>query len=289
MMLPLLLRQCMLAGVFALATASALAGATLDAPPPALVARLGLSASYTKYLDVDGLPVLGSSKVSDYALHEAAYIIRHMTAHRPELLRTVAGNKIRVAVMASVELTLDVPEHSDLTPAAYWNRRARGLGATVWRPAVSAGEENLLDLPGDPYASESILVHEFAHTIHELGMSSLDPTFDGRLNAAYQNAKAKGRWPNTYAISNHKEYWASAAQAWFDCARPADSDHIGVNTRAALRTYDPEVSALLAEVFGDTPWRYVRASRRQATELTHLSGFERGRTPPFAWPPQLLP
>ncbi|MFQ5808669.1 MAG: alpha/beta hydrolase [Armatimonadota bacterium] len=31
--------------------------------------------------------------------------------------------------MSEDEFTTDVPEHSDLEPAAYWDRRARGLGA----------------------------------------------------------------------------------------------------------------------------------------------------------------
>ena len=38
-----------------------------------------------------------------------------------------------------------------MTPKAYWDKRARGLGATPERPAVSCGEENLLNLQGDWY------------------------------------------------------------------------------------------------------------------------------------------
>jgi alpha-glucosidase len=30
--------------------------------------------------------------------------------------------------MAYSERTVDIPEHRDMKPAAYWNRRARGLG-----------------------------------------------------------------------------------------------------------------------------------------------------------------
>lgn len=51
--------------------------------------------------------------------------------------------------MAQDEMTTDVPEHCDLRPKDYWDRRARRLGATDARPAVSCGEENLLCLPGD--------------------------------------------------------------------------------------------------------------------------------------------
>ena len=40
-------------------------------------------------------------------------------------------------------------------------------------PSVSCGEENLLALEGDPYSTECILIHEFAHNIHLRGMVNL--------------------------------------------------------------------------------------------------------------------
>ena len=57
--------------------------------------------------------------------------------------------------MAHNEYTTHIPEHRDLQPRLYWNRRARGLGATPERPAVSRGEENLLGYVNDPYASKT--------------------------------------------------------------------------------------------------------------------------------------
>ena len=90
-------------------------------------------------------------------------------------------NRVRMAVMAPTELTTDIPEHSDLKPKEYWDRRARGLGPTRRRPAVSSAEENLLNLRGDRYRKENILVHEFAHAIHEMALNTVDPKFDARL------------------------------------------------------------------------------------------------------------
>ena len=160
------------------------------APPPEIVARLSLSPFYKKCVMVEGLPVVGSAKVSDYALLEATYLIRKEIGHRPEILRAMAKNGVRFAVMAPIEMTTDIPEHSDLTPRNFWNRRARGLGATTARPAVSCGEENLLCLRGDPYSTENILLHEFAHAVHEMGLHTVDPTFDARLQQVYDSAKA---------------------------------------------------------------------------------------------------
>merc|ERR550534_1274447 len=50
----------------------------------------------------------------------------------------------RHAVMAAYpqEVTTHIPEHA--WPGAYWNERARGLGATVATPVGSSAEENAL-------------------------------------------------------------------------------------------------------------------------------------------------
>ena len=94
--------------------------------------------------------------------------------------------------MAYNEMTTDIPEHSDLHPDFYWDRRARGLGATASRPSTSCGEENLLNFDGDPYLTENILIHEFSHAIHQMGLSRVDPDFDNRLKSLYEASMEKG-------------------------------------------------------------------------------------------------
>ena len=252
-----------------------------------------LAAFYQKYLDVDGLPVVGSANVSDFALREAAWIIRQMLAGREDILRALAENRVRVAVMAWNEFTTDVPEHSRLEPKAYWDRRARGLGATRRAPAVSCGEENLLCFPGDPYSTENILIHEFAHTIHEMGLSRVDPTFDERLKTAYEHARGQGLWPKTYAITNRQEYWAEGVQCWFDNNRENDACHCHVNTRAELEQYDPGLAQLCREVFGESTWRYRKPMDRDQADRAHLAGWDPAGSPRFCWrdvdPPQRAP
>lgn len=254
----------------------------ISPPSAALRERLSLSPFYAKHLDCGGMAILASGKVSDHALREADFLVRQVLHGRDDLLQAIAVAGIRLAVMAPSEFTLDVPEHSDLVPASYWNRRARGLGATRQRPAVSCGEENLLCLPGDPYPTENILIHEFAHVIHQFALAATDATFDQRLQAAFSQAKQHGRWRDHYAQSNASEYWAEGVQSWFACNRPTDP----VNDRVTLRTYDPPLAALLAEVFGDNPWTYVRPDRRDPPS-PHLAGFDRSAAPPFAWPKDL--
>jgi hypothetical protein len=258
----------------------------VTAVPSELRARLKLAPFYEKAVVADGFPILSSKEVSDYALLEAAYLIDQMLAKRLDIRQALTKNKVRFVIMAPSELTTVVPEHSDLTPAKFWDMRARGLGATRRRRAVSCGEENLLRLRGDPYRTENILIHEFAHAIHELGLSSVDTKFDRRLRGIYRRAMKRRLWKEKYASVNHKEYWAEAVQSYFDTNRPPDHDHNFVDTREELEAYDPEIAKLVNEVFRGEKWRYVRPGRRKSA--AHLEGFDRDKSPKFEWPPALV-
>jgi DUF1680 family protein/cyclophilin family peptidyl-prolyl cis-trans isomerase len=256
---------------------------TVQPVPAAVRERFKLSPFYQRYLEVGGLPVVGSTNLSDFALLEAAWIVRQMLPGREDILHALATNNVRLAVMAWNEFTTDIPEHSDLTSKVFWDRRARGLGASSERPAVSGAEENLLGFSGDPYATENILIHEFAHAIHEMGLSQLDPTFDKRLQAAFDSATARGLWKSTYAGSDRMEYWAEGVQDWFDNNRENDSLHNHVNTRAELKEYDPALAELCAEVFGNRSWRYHKPAQRDPAGRAHLAGFDPAKAPRFVW------
>ena len=225
--------------------------------------RFKLDPFYVKHIDVGGFPVVSSARVSDAGLREAAYLVRSMLAGREDVLKSLADNNVRLAVMSPNEQTTDIPEHSDLKPKAYWDKRARGLGPTPERPAVSCGEENLLNLPGDRYPTENILIHEFAHAIHLMGINPIDDKFDGRLKAVYEKAMAAGLWKGKYAAGNKEEYWAEAVQSYFDTNREDDHDHNHVDTREELKAYDPDLFALVDETFKGNPWRYVRYDERK--------------------------
>lgn len=148
-------------------------------PPPKEVRDFfDLDPFYQQWINVEGFPVLASEKVNPYAVREAAWLIWQMIGHRSEVLHALAENRVRFTVMAYSELTTDIPEYNDLRPDFYHDRRNRGLGATPERPSVSCGEENLLSYPGNPYWDENVLVHEFAHALHQMGLNTVNPDFD---------------------------------------------------------------------------------------------------------------
>lgn len=247
-------------------------------------ARLSLADSYTQYARaIGGIPVVAAARVQPAALAEAVWLIDRMLEKRPDVAAAIGRSPVRFVVMAHDQFTTDVPEHSDLEPREHWDRRARGLGASLERPATSCGEENLLCFPGDPYASENILIHEFAHTIHQIGLVQVDPTFQKRLDEAFAHARREDRWKGSYARTNAAEYWAEGVQSWLSCNRTNDDHHGDVNSPDAVRAHDPPLAALLAEVFGDTPWSYRRPHERDAVDTAHLSGFDRSQAPHFNW------
>ncbi len=242
-----------------LLVAAALGAPEVGPVPKALRKSLKLDGFYMKHVDATGLPVVGSKQVDDRALLAAAELLDKLLKERPDVRKAIIEAKVRFVVMAPTEQTTDVPEHSHLRPKAYWNRRARGLGATRAHPACSCGAENLLGLKGDKYRGESILIHEFSHTIHELGLNKVDPKFEPRLKKLYAQAMKQGLWKDTYAATNFVEYWAEGVQSYFDAnlqVEPPNGIHNHVNTREELQKHDSELFKLIAEVFKDAKWRW---------------------------------
>ena len=253
----------------------------VTAPPK----ELKLDPFYKKHINVDGFPVIGSEKVQDAALVEAAYLIHLMLKDRPDILKAMVRNQSRYVVMAVNEFTTDVPEHSDLKPKDYYDRRARGLGASPRRPATSCGEENLLGIKSDPYHEENILIHEFAHAVHHMGLNFIDAGFDKKLKSVYASAMKAGLWKTKYAATNRAEYWAEGVQSYFGTNRKPDHDHNHVDTRAELKKYDPALHDLVAKVFVNAKWTYIHPTKRK--DQAHWKNYDFAKAPKFVWPKKL--
>ncbi len=255
----------------------------------------GVPAFYTQRASAGGYPIVGSANVSPYALKEAVYLADLMLAKRPDVRQAMIASGSRLCILAHNEFTTDQPEFAwlgrepvrgfEAVPARdFRDARARGMGGSATDPFCSCAEENLLGYEGDPYSTECIFIHEFAHNIHLRGLANVDATFDTRVKAAYDAAMKAGLWKGKYASVNHHEYFAEGVQSWFDNNRENDHDHNQVNTRAELLDYDPGLAALCREVFGDTQLKYTKP----ATRLTgHLQGYDPAKAPRFVWPERL--
>jgi hypothetical protein len=207
-----------------------------------------------KYISVGGLPVLSSGEVADLALQRTYEIVTHMLAGRPDILEKMVKSGMYVIIIGKDQVYTDMPEYRNNPNPEYINERVRGTGGLP----TSFGEENLLSLPLDRYDDESIGVHEFCHTIDNT-LQSIDPTWQQRLNAAYENAVEKGLYHSTYAGSNVAEYWGESVQAYFDNNRVNNYNHGPVGRREQLKVYDPQGYELVRTTFNLSPeqdWRY---------------------------------
>jgi hypothetical protein len=241
--------------------------AMISAPP----AELGLDPFYKKYADAYGIPVVSSEKVPDAAVLMARDIVNYMLAKRPDVRAVMTGKKSRITIMAYSEMQTDLPESRNMkkpakedprltprerenydnpggigsmTDQQYWNQRSRGMGGNI----TSCAEENLLGYPGTRYYGEHILVHEFSHNIMS-ALRTADPELLKELQAAYEEAKAKGMYKGQYAINTVAEYWAEGTQWWFWSNIEFFDGETRVQSPDELKAYDPKLYALLERVY----------------------------------------
>jgi hypothetical protein len=207
---------------------------------------------YQKYADANGLPVLGSGEPSDESITLACQLVVEMVSLRDDVRLALIDNQVFFAMLGTNELTNEIPEYSYMPDSI--NQRARGLGGN---PGLCS-EEGILCGPTDRWRGESICVHEFAHTISIYGLYDADPTFEDRLEEAYQNARDAGLFANTYAMENAQEYWGEGVQDWYYTnleSDPPNGVHGPIDKREELLEYDPDLYDLIAEWLSpDVSW-----------------------------------
>lgn len=225
-------------------------------------AHLNLDSFYKKYLDADGIPIVGSAHVPDRAFYQVRIRMRQMLSRVPAVRTRMVQNKTRVAIMAHPQdKTLDIPEYKvfaskPFTADGRHMNTVRGFGGNKNIPVQLCSEENVLCLGVDTAKGEDIFIHEFAHTMHDLGFTpTYGNAFDNELNAAFANARSKKLWKDTYADVDAHEYFAEGVQSWFNTNLEGPINGNGIhkyaNTRTELKSLDPKLHALLSKYFPD--------------------------------------
>ena len=97
---------------------------------------------------------------------------------------------------------------------------------------------------------------------YELRVKRLDVRFDEKLKELYEKAMSAGKWKGAAAIHDRIAFWTQGVLAYFDAAgqdaTPNDATH-PINTREALKEYDPDLYALVSETMaydGHVDWRF---------------------------------
>jgi len=220
----------------------------VTSPPPGIDDAGGF---YQKYCDANGQPVLAPAEVPDRAVEWVRYQALELLKRLPNAAQAMIRNGSRIVVKSRAQVLTDLPEYSELYslyPDYAWDTLP-GVGAVPELPATSTSEENVLCDDADAYRGFSVFIHEFAHSIHLIGLRSSDPTFEARLTQAYETALASGLWNNTYSATNRLEYWAEGVTIWFNAHWSTLAHPDIVNTREKLAQYDDGLYRLVRDYF----------------------------------------
>ncbi len=250
------------------------------APP----ARFKADPYYTKFTYAREFPVLGSAQVSDEALLRANDTIRKMFAYRHDILKALIADGARLVVLGRREKISELPEfRGSKDKAGFEEARYREYAQDVKLMVVP--EENVLGLPGEPFAGRSLVVGVFARALfqvtasrpaipdfdkrrdkqqYELRVKRLDAEFGDRVRKLYEAATGKGFWKGTAAARDRAEYWGAGVEAYFDAAGDGAAPNLAdrpITTREALKAYDPDLYALVDETMAykeHVDWRFKR-------------------------------
>lgn len=160
---------------------------------------------------------------------------------------------LRLAQLRSVTIVLD-HQCGELKPMQYhpsadWlenNGYERSLARCVHIPRATG----YID-PQHVFTQPSCVLHELAHAFHDQVLGFDEP----KIRRAFARAQLDKRYEKVlfirggerkhYALTNHKEYFAEATEAWFG------TNDFYPFVRSELMAHDPELARVLAEIWGE--------------------------------------
>src|SRR5262249_12255927 len=137
-----------------------------------------------------------------------------MFAYRHDILKAMIADGARLVVLGRAEKLSDLPELKDAKSRADFDD-VRFLNYNPHNKLMVVPEENILGLPGEPFAGQCVLVGVFARGLYhatahrpvipdfekrrdlqqyELRVKRIDIEFDHKLQQIYEEALNKGLW-----------------------------------------------------------------------------------------------
>ena len=216
---------------------------------------------YTQKVETEsGITVKGDDTVKRSSLELAARQIEvELAKPGTGIAETMKKWHCSLAVYSPRENVYMIPEHRYGFRTSMYD--LEGYGGNKWNGCVSSiAEANITRTRGSAepyqntmYPNENVLIHEFGHSIKSIGLEENDDqTLIDEYFAAYENAVDTGLWPNTYAISNSDEFFATMCAIWFnnmdDVSSWSDGTRSPLNTRAEMKEYDPITYAFFEKI-----------------------------------------
>ncbi len=213
---------------------------------------------YIKFKRSKGILIKGSKLVEEQSLEKASKIIERMIVKRVDIKERLMANSAEISIIAKGESYCDLPEARDLRGKKTFDGRdfckICGGGGVIGRPITAICEDNLLKTPNDPYSGkEDILTHEFAHTMHILGMNEVDKK---SITTLYLAARKKGIFAKNlygdpaYMMANEEEFFACLSAVWFGVHNPKSvSLSSELNGREAIKAKLPAMYYFLKSIY----------------------------------------
>lgn len=196
---------------------------------------------YTKYLDVEGIGIIGSDNVNDNAFYRAKDIVLKITSKHLQFRRDLFGTRLMLAARGTWIWNLPELREYQGSPfgCSYISTDGDGFCASV--------------VEWDSLPNMGVLTHELGHAIVPL-IFRIEPNFENLLNQAYERAAESGVWANDRFFSQGKwEYWAEGVRMW--------THDVGTGrrfeTKDAFIEHDPGIALLDNWLHvGDIPYEY---------------------------------
>ena len=250
----------------------------VSAPPKTQMFR-NIDPWYTKFTWAREFSVVGRG-ASDAALLQANETIRRMFAYRHDILKALIGEGVKLVVLGPGESIADLPEYKALSEKSNIDHTLRCLKFNPEMKLLVVAQENVLSNAREMYIGDNQVVRVFADALYkvagtrpviadyngnqqyELRVKRLDSEFDKAVTELFDKAKGAEKWRGTSGIEDKFAYWTAGVLAYFDAsgqdAAPNDAPH-PINTREALKEYDPDLYALVNKTMaydGHVDWRY---------------------------------
>jgi len=211
------------------------------------------------YISQTGIKIYAVKDIKLESLQKAGRMVDLMLNKRRDIANTITEKEGGLSILA-------YGEHAYMQPDLRFEYNPKYLYVEGFGGEVAQCTECNLERNKNftHYPNESILVHEFAHTIHLTGIKNGDPEFFQRIEDTFAKVREEGKWEKTYSGSNPEEYFAVGTTLWFDVMSESkdgsfDGTRCAINTREELKEYDIDLYNILSDFYDDdkyfeAPW-----------------------------------
>lgn len=220
---------------------------------------------YYKYklISKSGVPVKGSATLiwGEKTVARAAELVDIQLSASPEIAAQMVESGASLCIFGKGENAYHIPEHrSGYNVGSLYVEGFGGITCSITEANVWHWHSENESRP-DPeysthYRNENILIHEFGHGVKIAGIDRMeDRSLYTEFQMLYRHAKYAGLWPNTYAISNSDEYFATLSAIWFNVMNECHADdgwdgtRGPINTRRELYNYDIDAYKFFSKIY----------------------------------------